>query len=482
MRKNHRFVEWLPTIGRLVQYPLLATALLSILSLPLMAVSWHWAISPFCALSFIYLIRLDWALCERLALPPLALLLMVPTLGATFGVPLYVKGLGADFIPVFAQIQLMQIASCALIALGYRISRGFISVDWYSKSLRGGLENYRRQLRLLVWILCLIDLVRIVVGWRTGSLDRGWAGEALIDQRLGAWTFVGVFSRVNNMWFIFLPYFWRIIGSGERIVVVVIVAVYAVISFASGSRGLFLYPIILFGLGSFLLIDRARFKPEKWLPLVLVLFASYLYLIDVYRGTSAFQDSRLADLGTRLEAIKGVGEAAAQRADFALTTGRALIGAADDVILSATPEEVPYFGGADILPAIAWTYVPQTIAPDKPTLWDANAVVYSYTLNRQERSFASISLGADLYRRFGWIGFIVGLFTLGLIYGFWTRYVVATFTRRDRVLGLMFIGLLLGGLHASYSATVLQTWWIWAYDIPKHVIFLSILVFLVRAF
>ena len=36
--------------------------------------------------------------------------------------------------------------------------------------------------------------------------------------------------------------------------------------------------------------------------------------------------------------------------------------------------------------------------------------------------------------------------------------------------GVTLMAFVTAGLQAPFSSTVLQTWWIWAYDLPKHLI------------
>ncbi len=50
------------------------------------------------------------------------------------------------------------------------------------------------------------------------------------------------------------------------------------------------------------------------------------------------------------------------------------------------------------------------------------------------------------------------------------------YRRVSVVAGLMFVVILSGGLQPGFTSTVLQTWWIWVYDLPKHLIPLAIIV------
>ena len=254
---------------------------------------------------------------------------------------------------------------------------------------------------------------------------------------------------------------------------------YGLVAYASGSRGLMLYPIIFLFFGTYFFIDRPRLKPERWLLLLIPLFVFYIYAVDVFRNTQQFQNSRLTDLTSRLYASRAIGVEASEREDFALTTGRALIGVADNVIYESTPKEVPYAGGSDILPALLWTWVPQKLAPNKPLLFDANEIVVSYTNIRNERTASAISLGADCYRRFGWVGIPVGILLFGFVFGLFVRFVLYIVRRVSVVGGVALIVFLIGDIQNPFAVTLLQTWWIWAYDLPKHIVIMALVVFVV---
>ena len=59
---------------------------------------------------------------------------------------------------------------------------------------------------------------------------------------------------------------------------------------------------------------------------------------------------------------------------------------------------------------------------------------------------------------------------------FLIRGMLHIYRRVSVVAGLMFVVILSGGLQPGFTSTVLQTWWIWVYDLPKHLIPLAIIV------
>jgi hypothetical protein len=404
----------------------------------------------------------------------------VPAAGASLGVPLYVQSLSLDYLLPALIVQLVFIATTIIFLVGYRLCRGNIVRGWCPFVVEPLYHKIGSQLKIAGWGLCALDIIRLLVGWATGGLDRGYAGEVVLQQQLGLWTFAGIFGRFNNLWFFLLPVMWRESGRTGRLIIYLALGVYGIVAFASGSRGLMIHPLIIGFVGYYFFTDHPNIRPEKWFPVIAIVVGAYIYFLDVYRNTEAFNNSRLLDISGRLAAAQQISQAAKDRSDFAFTIGRALIGTADDVIFEGTPSGGPYAGVSDIWNAIKWTWVPQKIAPDKPTLWDANEIVVSYTNNRQERSFASISLGADLYRRLGWSGFAIGVLIFGGIYGLAIRVIIRTFSHWNLFLGVLLIAFLVAGLQAGFSSSVLQTWWIWAYDFPKHLVPLVIYAYVIR--
>jgi len=468
-RRVHRLVQWLPYIGRVLQSPLQALLIMIVPALLLMPLSLHWSLLPFFSCAVAVSFHVDRALSSRFLLPPLALLTIPAFLGLGVGVPMVAGDLGFSISPVHLTMQLVGLLGLPFGMIGYVWARGRVATDWCPPRADSIYREVSKPLLKLAMFFAIFDLIRIVIGWRSGSLDRGYAGEALVGQSIGIWTFTGIFNRWGNLWFFFLPILWRFNGALGRAILAGVLFFYALVAYASGSRGLVLFPIIFIFFGYYFFVDRPHIKVERWAFVLIPLFALYIYTVDVFRNTDQFRNSRLADLPARLAASKAISSGADDRHDFVFTTGRALIGVADEIVYSSTPDEVPYAGGGDILPAMLWTWMPQKLKPNKPLLVDANEVVASYTGVRNERSGTAISLAADCYRRFGWGGIPAGLFAFGVLFGLAVRAVLYVFRRKSVIAGIGLSALLLGGFQAGFSVTVLQTWWVWAYDIPKHV-------------
>ena len=96
------------------------------------------------------------------------------------------------------------------------------------------------------------------------------------------------------------------------------------------------------------------------------------------------------------------------------------------------------------------------------------------------RSQPPISATADLYRRFGVAGILFGVPLAALITALFTRWVFRVMLFRDALLGIVLLQLLLSSFLQELWGTLLGSSFDWLYAIPKHLIFIYLLVAAVR--
>ena len=476
----HRLFLWMPHVASIIDSVVIGFFCALLMSMLLAFFSINLALSPLCLWIVLLAYRIEWQLVDRLVLPPLSLIVLPPAVGLGIGVPLYLWGLNITYSYGLLVMQVTFLVSMPLLFIGYRVARGKVELDWSPQNTAYIFDAHASSLLTFAWFLFAFDLTRIAIGWRTGNLDRGFAGDEALDNGLSMWTLISIFARWGNLWFFLLPLMWRYTAHIGRLIIICGLCFYSLIAFASGSRGLLIYPAIFFISGSFFFIDRPRIRVERWIPFAIALCMVYIYIMDVYRNTAGFQNTRLTDISARLSATYAISHGLEEREDFSLTTGRALIGVADEIVYEMTPSTIPFAGASDILPAVLWTWVPQRLAPSKPMLWDSNEVVVYYTGSRSDRSYSAISLTADLYRRFGWAGIPIGWFLMGCVFGLAVRGVLYVYKYISIIAGVGLIVFMTGGVSSgNYTSTVLQTWWIWAYDLPKHLVPLGVIIFLI---
>jgi len=87
------------------------------------------------------------------------------------------------------------------------------------------------------------------------------------------------------------------------------------------------------------------------------------------------------------------------------------------IVVSATPEQVPYWGGytyADLF----WHLIPRVLVPDKPAPGMGQEFPRRYGLIKWDDTETSYNLSqtVELYINFGWLGIGVGMFLIGILY------------------------------------------------------------------
>ena len=64
----------------------------------------------------------------------------------------------------------------------------------------------------------------------------------------------------------------------------------------------------------------------------------------------------------------------------------------------------------------------------------------------------------------------------GLLIGFCVRMMLYLLRFKSVVAGVAVWAVVLVGAQGGYATSVLQTWWIWAYDLPKHLVVLGVVL------
>lgn len=479
--RPHRFTMWVPHIALLALRPLTTLVIALLIGAPLLIVSPHWAMAPICLWVPLLAARLDWRLMDRLALPPGGILLVPSAVGCGVGIPMYIVGQGISYSPVHFLIQVLYVVTALTFLLGYRFGRGSLRGQVFPPNVEPALRSSGIGVTGVGYLLLFFDVIRLFIEWRTGAMDRGYRGEVVLNANIGIWTYLDVMGRWVQIWSFFLPFLWRRGSLLERVLLTGVVLFELAVILASGSRGILLYPVIFAACGLYFFIDRPTFRPERWLPVAIVLAGVFIYTADLFRSSVEFQESNLANLGQRFAAARNITGAARERGDFQVTTGKALLGVSDELIYTMTPSEIPFAGGGDIFRALLWSWLPHKLAPSKPLLVDGNEIVVNYTGQRFERSSNAISLTADLYRRWGWWAIVPGWFFVGFVFGCFIRTVMHILLFRNLVLGVVLMVIVFGMLQLGFFNTVLTTWWVWTYDLPKNIIPLVLITFMLNA-
>jgi hypothetical protein len=95
-----------------------------------------------------------------------------------------------------------------------------------------------------------------------------------------------------------------------------------------------------------------------------------------------------------------------------------------------------------------------------------------YTGGVFTRTGKALTLPADLYRRFGWFGIPFGVAAAFWVYGRFCGWCYRIYFEKNALLGILLILFTFSFFQARPFSTVLTTWWIFFYEIPKHLVLL----------
>lgn len=339
-----------------------------------------------------------------------------------------------------------------------------------------------RPLALVALALLSLEFVRQVVGVITGGLDRGMHGDEAARQAFGAWTYFNIFPRLTSTCMFLAPVIWRVGRGPMQILGLSLVVLLFVIGLSTGSRGLVLTPFLYLTVGIYFFLPLRRVPLEMIAGASVAALAPLVLVMATYRSSEEFRQTPGWDVAER---VRGFARAATQPGDtFDEQTesqrkrfqfGAQMLGISDRLVYQMTPSEIPHVGFENF-DRIAYVWIPKFIMRDKPYLQDGNDIVVGYTGVFYKRSAATISLMADLFRRFGIFGTLFGAPLAALITALFTRWVFRTMLLRDAVLGIVLLQLLLSAFHYELWGTVLSSSFDWLYAIPKHLVLVYLLV------
>lgn len=354
-----------------------------------------------------------------------------------------------------------------------------IRMPWASNRFKA---ECLRPLAVVGLLLMSLELLRQLVGISTGALDRGVYGDEAARQAFGVWTYFSIFPRLTSTSMFLAPVLWRVSTGPLRIIGVAMVVVLLIVGLSTGSRGLFLTPLVNLAVGIYFFLPLRRVPLETILAVSVVAFAPLVLLLASYRSSEEFRQLRGLDVTERLRGLARAAtnadeqlDKATQAAQARFTFGVQLLGVSDQIVYEKTPSEYPYAGWENV-DRIAYVWIPKFLMRDKPYLQDGNDIVVSYTGVRHKRSAKTISLSGDLYRRFGIPGILAGVPFAALVTALFTRWIFRVLLFRDALLGIVLLQLLLSGFNVEWWGTLLTSSFDWLYAVPKHLVLIFLLV------
>ena len=397
-------------------------------------------------------------------------------IGLGVGASLLAYAANNELDPNLLTMQLTYICVFPLMFGAYRWGFGKLPRVTFPEKNAAFEKKVLEPLVVAGWVLIVWRAVQMTVFAATGADDRGDFSLVAQDQYFGVWTYFSLFPRFNSLGYFLVPLVFARSTSLAKLVLLGILAYCQLLGFSSGARGLVIYPIIYIGVGMHFFRSIQRLKIDIAALVVVLCTMPLLIFMDHFRNTEGYRASRTIDVSARLQTL---GEAAerskATKEDSAsdganlVILGSALIGFSDTIIYAMTPDLVPH-AGAENFSGVIYTWVPFFLYKDRPVLYDSNIIMFDYLEGPRTRTGRAISLEADLYRRFSWIGIPFGVFFFYYIYGRFCRFCYHIYFFKDSFLGILMILFLFSFLQARPFSTVLTTWWTFFYEVPKHLI------------
>jgi len=450
-----------------------------------------------CLWTALFAFYLERDLLGRMLFPPFTAVVCWAALGTGVGIPImystsffeyyYRVYAVSNWLAVLQQIQVVHLLAFPFAWLGYW-SGGFRHI----KKMRGDFSvisishALKPKLLALGWILIAAAVLMLLVKALTGMEDRSLLSTqvgALGSTPNGALFLLNILPKFGMMGFVFAPYLWKSSRWLGRSALAILLSGYTVLALASGTRGLFLYMAVFVFVGAYLF----RSKDSRWFELGLLILVAigviFSGIVLVYRTSDNFNQTSSNNIISRLvvladpETYKG---AQLFKPEKIYRLGFSLYALDDPYVFALTPERIPRVGfqGAS---AVIWTWIPTTFYPDKLPLLDAESITGLYNLPPVAKKYGySISLAGDAYRRFGWAGIPPLAFLAYALYGLLSRWCLASW-RSGSLYGWALLVFVMMFFWSRPFNTTLGTWWIFFYDVPKHLIVLLALCAVISA-
>lgn len=450
------------------------------------------ALAPFCLWTILLAFYLERRVIDRILFPPFTAVTCWAALGTGVGIPimdwqiqnaLRMTGFGVgDWHPTMRVIQLVYLFSFPMAWIGYYYG-GFRSVPQLTKaSLFDGVSTLMQQkISVLGWVLFVFAVFTLVVTVIGGFDSRSQLNKNGFNTLHVILHYAFALApKWGMLGFFFVPRLW---SEGEKLgrsAVLILLGLYFCTALATGSRGLLLYPCCMMVVGGYFFRLSGTWKTEMILFALAVIGFVSVFLIYVYRQSDQYVSSTARDLPARYRAFNDSVihcDRSKWKPETIFDLGYSFFGMEDALIYARTPSPLANVGFSGFN-AIPLTWIPTTLAKNKPKLLDSEMILIGYDMPAGQATGLSISLTADSYRRFGWVGIPIVVLAAFAIYGALIRWML-TWWRHGSLWGWALLFFTMTFFWSRPFGTILTTWWTFFYDTPKQLLATAILCFFV---
>lgn len=405
-------------------------------------------------------------------------------IGSGLGLTLYYWGLTGDLgrsinsINVY-QMQIYSLLGCPFLIFGYWLvfrKLNFRKIDFQSKiSLLNKKQLTDIALYLLIFIFLEAAITFLTGGWDRSNLD-------LTTESTATNSATGIFIAFTNfkyLGYLMVPFLISQSKFSTKQILLFAILSFLILASATGTRSFIIYCFIYSGLGFFIFKTIPINKIKKILSLFLILTIIIIPTFQLARGSVSFYGTKSTDFVSRWSSLleTSTNLTKIEPKKMATLTGAAMYGKINDAyIYKNVPKNIQY-DGFNNFESLLYIFIPKTIYPNKPNAYDGDEIARRYA-PRIIGGLASISFNADLYRRFGVYGIMLGNFLFGLLLGLIVKKFFLNFYLKPD--NFNFSCILLLYVFNNFSNTVLTNFWFLSYNIPKYLLFLYLLFLLTK--
>ena len=333
-------------------------------------------------------------------------------------------------------------------------------------------EGKKKINRILCW-LGLYTGIATLVPFIIGSSDRGvgyvyWATQLIRPEAV-----LLILARLRYVFFFLcgVAIGARTVGKARMPILLGSVALLAVIGGWQGSRGDFMYPVLMIVIG-WLMADGSIKKLAKSMVLIFLLVAVSVPVIAAFRDTSEFSGSSQLDIFKRIGGLASLQE----RPDLVkrrfFTLGREVYACSDAYVYKSEKELSERVGFGDLTVGRLIAQLKPAVLGGSKEKFDSAGVVQNLIGIQRIRSwYPCLYMPADLYRRGGVWAVVLGGIAYGLVLSLmsvlWGR---ALGVELPSYAGLIVWALPISMIQAPPAGTVLEVIWFALWEVPKYVI------------
>ena len=333
--------------------------------------------------------------------------------------------------------------------------------------------RFRAQLTTLAVVFSVFMAAYIILSTLSGAFDR--QVDAYLSWVQQLWrldTPVAAFSRLRDIWFLLFPLWWRLLDRRWRWFLGLEIVAFIAVALLSGSRGLLFYPalLLLFGLWFVVRNPRILRRLAVAFAVIVLIFSPLIYVL---RENPSFHK---AENGiARLQAVGLVIMSPEPLMKKARWLGRDLYACHDPYLFTPENRSQPRVG-PNGLEGLLYLWVPKHLMPDRPILFDGHLIAKQ--LQRIENTglykywYPCLSLPADLLRRWGVPGVLLGSLVLALIFNLLVRFWYRNASVSTSTFQLLVMLLPATYLQSFPLGTVSETVWALLWELPKYLLVL----------